>query len=159
MYITSPAVIKQINSLEGSLNLRLFERTHRGLFVTAAGKSLYRDAKYLIQYSKDSIGRAKDAMDIQEEVIRIGVSPMTPPQVLVTLWPKIQKYCPELKLKLIPFENTPENAREILGNLEQNIEMKYKKKYKRDITCRLTLHNKTGLLKRFRFIYNQNQKE
>lgn len=37
MYITSPAVIKQINSLEGSLNLRLFERTHRGLFVTQAG--------------------------------------------------------------------------------------------------------------------------
>lgn len=123
MYITSPAVIKQINSLEGSLNLRLFERTHRGLFVTAAGKSLYRDAKYLIQYSKDSVSRARDAMDIQEEVIRIGVSPMTPPQVFVTLWPKIQKYCPELKLKLVPFENTPENAREILGNLEQNIDV------------------------------------
>lgn len=111
MYITSPAVIKQINFLEGGLNLRLFERTHRGLFVTAAGKSLYRDAKYLIQYSKDSVSRARDAMDIQEEVIRIGVSPMTPPQVFVTLWPKIQKYCPELKLKLVPFENTPENAR------------------------------------------------
>lgn len=123
MYITSPAVIKQINSLEGSLNLRLFERTHRGLFVTAAGKSLYRDAKYLIQYSKESVNRAKDAMDVQEEVIRIGVSPMTPPQVFVTLWPKIQKYCPELKLKLVPFENTPENAREILGNLEQNIDV------------------------------------
>lgn len=123
MYITSPAVIKQINSLEGSLNLRLFERTHRGLFVTAAGKSLYRDAKYLIQYSKESVNRAKDAMDVQEEVIRIGVSPMTPPQVFVTLWPKIQKYCPELKLKLVPFENTPENAKEILGNLEQNIDV------------------------------------
>ncbi len=55
MYNTSPAVIKQINSLEESLTVRLFERTHRGLFVTAAGKSLYRDAKYLIQYSKDCL--------------------------------------------------------------------------------------------------------
>ena len=52
MYITAPAVIKQINSLESSLNLQLFDRTHRGLIVTEAGKSLYKDTKYIIQYSK-----------------------------------------------------------------------------------------------------------
>ena len=50
LYISAPAVIKQINSLENSLNLQLFERTHRGLIITEAGKSLYQDAKYLIQY-------------------------------------------------------------------------------------------------------------
>ena len=48
LYISAPAVIKQINSLENSLNLQLFERTHRGLIITEAGKSLYKDAKYLI---------------------------------------------------------------------------------------------------------------
>lgn len=41
LYISAPAVIKQINSLENSLNLQLFERTHRGLIITEAGKSLY----------------------------------------------------------------------------------------------------------------------
>lgn len=45
LYISAPAVIKQINSLENSLNLQLFERTHRGLIITEAGKSLYQDAK------------------------------------------------------------------------------------------------------------------
>ena len=123
LYITAPAVIKQINSLESSLDLHLFERTHRGLIVTEAGKSLYQDAKYLIQYCKDSVSRARNAQNNQEGVIRIGVSPMTPPQVFMTLWPRIQKYCPDLKFKLVPFENTPENAREILGNLEQNIDV------------------------------------
>ena len=43
LYISAPAVIKQINSLENSLNLQLFERTHRGLIITEAGKSLYQD--------------------------------------------------------------------------------------------------------------------
>ena len=123
LYITAPAVIKQINSLESSLDLHLFERTHRGLIVTEAGKSLYQDAKYLIQYCKDSVSRVRNAQNNQEGVIRIGVSPMTPPQVFMTLWPRIQKYCPDLKFKLVPFENTPENAREILGNLEQNIDV------------------------------------
>ena len=123
LYITAPAVIKQINSLESSLDLHLFERTHRGLIVTEAGKSLYQDAKYLIQYCKDSVSRTRNAQNNQEGVIRIGVSPMTPSQVFMTLWPRIQKYCPDLKFKLVPFENTPENAREILGNLEQNIDV------------------------------------
>ena len=40
LYISAPAVIKQINSLENSLDLQLFERTHRGLIITEAGKSL-----------------------------------------------------------------------------------------------------------------------
>ena len=85
LYITAPAVIKQINSLESSLDLHLFERTHRGLIVTEAGKSLYQDAKYLIQYCKDSVSRARNAQNNQEGVIRIGVSPMTPSQVFMTL--------------------------------------------------------------------------
>ena len=123
LYISPPAVIKQINLLEESLNLQLFVRTHRGLKLTEAGKSLCQDAKYIIQYCKDSVTRARNAMQQTEQVIRIGTSPMTPAQVLVDLWPKVQKYCPNIKFQLIPFDNTPENAREILGNLGANIDV------------------------------------
>lgn len=123
LFITAPAVIKQINSLEGSLNLQLFDRTHRGLIMTEAGKSIYKDAKYIIQYSRESLLRAEQAMRVDKEVIRVGISPMTPPQIFVGLFPKIQELYPEIKFQLIPFENTPENAREILGNLGQNIDV------------------------------------
>ena len=123
LYISPPAVIKQINLLEESLNLQLFVRTHRGLKLTEAGKSLCQDAKYIIQYCKDSVTRARNAMQQTEQVIRIGTSPMTQAQVLVDLWPKVQKYCPNIKFQLIPFDNTPENAREILGNLGTNIDV------------------------------------
>lgn len=103
--------------------MKLFERSHRGLHLTKAGKSLYRDAKYIIQYCRDSIIRAKNAMNEDTNVIRIGVSPMTPAQILVELWPKIHAFCPDLKFQMIPFENTPENAREILLNLGKNIDV------------------------------------
>ena len=123
LYISPPAVIKQINLLEESLGLQLFIRTHRGLQLTGAGKSLVQDTKYIIQYCKDSITRAKNAMQKDEEIIRIGTSPMTPAQVLVDLWPKLQEDCPHTKFQLVPFDNTPENAREILANLGQNIDV------------------------------------
>ena len=122
-YITPTAVIKQINLLEASLDVKLFERTHRGLILTKAGKSLYQDTKYIIQYCKDSVTRAKNAMQESANVIRIGTSPMTPAQLLMQLWPKIQVNCPDMKFQIIPFENTPENAREILGNLGKNVDV------------------------------------
>lgn len=123
LYITPTAVIKQMNLLEASLGVKLFERTHRGLILTKAGKSLYQDAKYVIQYCKDSVTRAKNAMQEDTSVIRIGTSPMTPAQLLMQLWPKIQINCPDIKFQIIPFENTPENAREILANLGRNIDV------------------------------------
>lgn len=54
---------------------------------------MYQDAKYIVQYSKESVERAREAMRENEEVIRVGVSPMTPPQVFVELWPQILKIC------------------------------------------------------------------
>lgn len=122
-YITPTAVIKQINLLESSLGVKLFERTHRGLILTKAGRSLYQDSKYIIQYCRDSAIRAKNAMQEDTSVIRIGTSPMTPAQLLMKLWGRIQTHCPDMKFQLVPFENTPENAREILGNLGKNIDV------------------------------------
>ncbi len=123
LYISPPAVIKQINGLEKSLGFSLFLRTHRGLFLTAAGASLAEDARYVIQYSKDSIVRARRAMEQGAETIRIGSSPMTPAQVLVDLMPQLQDFDQRIKFQVIPFENTPENAREILSHLGRNIDV------------------------------------
>ena len=41
LFITPPAVIKQITSLETSLDLQLFVRSPRGLKLTEAGKSIH----------------------------------------------------------------------------------------------------------------------
>lgn len=122
-YISPSAIIKQINALENALDLKLLVRTHKGLALTPAGKSLYEDAKYLIQYVEKAKERAEKAMLEKDDVIRIGTSPMTPPQFLVDIWPRIYKKNPNLKYRFVPFENTPENAREILLNLGQNIDI------------------------------------
>lgn len=58
-----------------------------------------------------------------EKIIRIGSSPTTPAQLLMQLWPEIQAQCPDIKFEIVPFENTPENAKEILANLGKNIDI------------------------------------
>lgn len=123
LYISPPAVIKQINLLEKDLDLQLFVRTHRGLRLTEAGRSLEKDARYIIEYCNASVTRARNAMQKDNEVIRIGNSPMTPAEAIVSLWPKIKDECPDIKFQLVPYFNTPENAREILANLGENIDV------------------------------------
>ena len=123
IFSTPPAVIKQITSLESGLDLQLFIRSPRGLKLTEAGRSIYRDAQYIVQYCKDSVVRAQNASQEGTHVIRIGTSPMTPGQFLLDLWPRLHEHCPDIKFQLVPYENTPENAREILRNLGQNIDL------------------------------------
>ena len=62
-------------------------------------------------------------MQNNDNMIRIGTSLMTPHQFLMDLWPQIHALRPELKFQIVNFENTPENAREILGHLGQNIDI------------------------------------
>lgn len=123
LFITPTAVIKQINLLEENLGVKLFERTHRGLKLTEAGASMYNDAKYVINYCKESVLRAKKAVLGNKNVIRIGTSPMTPAEALSKYFVRFRELAPDIKIQLVPFENTPENAREILANLGKNIDV------------------------------------
>ena len=123
LFVSPNAVMKQINLLENGLEFDLFVRTHRGVQLTPAGESLYRDAKYLIQYAKDSIIRAEKMLAEPKHVLRIGTSLTTPVQFLVSLWPQIRQHNPDLKFELVSFENTPENAREIMNHFGRNIDV------------------------------------
>ncbi|MCM1441569.1 MAG: LysR family transcriptional regulator [Roseburia sp.] len=124
LFISPPAVMKQINGLESRLGLLLFERTNHGLALTNAGKSFLQDAKYVMEYSSRAIEKAKD-IDAREngQSIRIGTSVMTPAKFVMDMWSEIQQSTPALKIELIPFENNSVNSVEILKNLGQHIDI------------------------------------
>ena len=67
LYITPPAVTKQINLLEKDLGLKLFIRTHRGLVLTEAGKSLYTTRIYAVEvFSKGRENDSQTGKDAEE---------------------------------------------------------------------------------------------
>lgn len=124
MFLTPTAVMKQIDALERRLGVALFLRTNHGLQLTEAGKSVFDDAKYLTDYARRATEKARE-IDRRENQcsIRIGTSVMTPAKFVLDIWSGIQHLAPNLKIELIPFENTPENAREILSNLGKQIDV------------------------------------
>lgn len=58
--------------------------------------------------------RVKEAEAGRHREIRIGTSPLTPPALLASLWPRIQPVIPDLSFRLVPFENDPRQAAQIL---------------------------------------------
>lgn len=123
MFITPSAVMKQIKALEQDIGVSLFKRSHHGLELTKSGNSLYYDARLLIDSAAKAAERAQALSGESDNVMRIGVSPTTPADILTNLYPVIYREWPDLKFQMIPFENTPKNAREILQNLGQEIDM------------------------------------
>lgn len=124
LFISPTAVMKQINALEERVEISLFNRTNHGLQLTEAGKSFLQDAKYVADYSARAIDKAKEFdKKAKRQSIRIGTSIMTPVKFLLDMWTEIQKQSATIQIELIPFENTPENAREILKNLGKHIDV------------------------------------
>lgn len=65
----------------------------------------------------------KSADDQGSSVIRVGTSPMTPSDFLMQLQPRIQPLYPDIRFELVPYENTPQNAQEILKILGERIDI------------------------------------
>lgn len=85
LFVSSTAIIKQMNLLEDHLEVRLFHRSHKGLSLTEAGKVFYKDAKHIIKYSENTVKRVREAERGISDIVRIGTSPITPVDCLTSL--------------------------------------------------------------------------
>ncbi len=108
LYISTNAVMKQMNSLETHLNLKLTKRTPLGIELTPAGKVIYRDAKFIKDYSKKSIAAAIKAEEKYDTTFCVGTSLLNPAKPFMDLWYSVNKEFPEYKLHLVPFEDDHE---------------------------------------------------
>jgi DNA-binding transcriptional LysR family regulator len=108
LYISSTAIMKQMNVLEAQIGVQLLSRTNHGVSATDAGISFYYDAKFMLQYSEKSIVRARQVANKDPYVIRIGNSILNPCKVLLDVWNNLSDTYPQFKMKIVPFDHDAE---------------------------------------------------
>ena len=123
LYISANAVTKQINLLEHDLGVKLFERTHQGLTLTEAGKLIDTEARKLIRHSRTVLQKAKELEHRQAQVIKVGVSLMNPANLLLEYWHKASALSPDLRLEIVPFQDTIPEFLDVLDHLGDRIDL------------------------------------
>lgn len=122
LYISSPALLKQINSLEETLGFKLFERNNKGIRLTKAGSYFLKEIEPILTEYNDVVNQSRQIESETSEIIRLGVSQMTPATPLTDLWKSKSNLLPFVRLQLVPFENKPEVAKHTEKNFEREID-------------------------------------
>lgn len=116
LFISPTAIMKQMNTLEKHLELKLFERTAGGVTLTSAGAVIYKDAKFIIEVSQKSIANARTTMHAADTTFCVGTSALNPAKPFMDLWYKVSDQFSDYKLHLVPFEDNHEG---ILSEIEK----------------------------------------
>ena len=116
LFISPTAVMKQMNALEKHLELKLIERTPSGIYLTQAGAVIYKEAKFMMEYSQKAISRAKAALYDYETTFCVGTSMLNPAKPFMDLWYLVNQDFPAYKLHLVPFADNHDG---ILSEIEK----------------------------------------
>ncbi len=76
--LTQSAMTRQVQALEQTLGVELFERTTRKVELTAAGRFLLVESVRLLGDAEQSVRRLKEEFSKAKKIVRIGVSRSIP---------------------------------------------------------------------------------
>lgn len=117
LYISPTAVMKQMNALEDHLQLKLIERTPRGIRLTPCGESIYKDSLFLFDYSRQALEKARLLDRQSQKIFRIGTSLLNPAIRFMELWYKLYDEFQDCQLQLVPFADDHEGILSEIGQI------------------------------------------
>ena len=119
LYTTPASVMNQMNKLESLIGVKLIERTNQGARLTAAGRSVYQDAKQMIEFADEAVQKARKLAFSEQNIIRVGTSIMRPCKRLIDLLSEIDDGNLPFQMQIVPFDDGPaglDSALSALGN-------------------------------------------
>ena len=122
LYITPASVMNQMNKLESIIGVKLIERTNQGVYLTASGRSIYQDAKHMIEFADEAIKKARQIAASEQNIIRIGTSILRPCKRLIDLWSKIDDGSLPFQINIVPFDDDPAGLDSVLSSLGHQVD-------------------------------------
>lgn len=102
LYISQPALSRQISALENELQIRLFDRNTKHTNLTKAGRSLYEDLSIIMTELDFALKKAKVLHDGKQNLLRIGI--FDAPYIndfWITFYKTLLKIDPSLEIEVV----------------------------------------------------------
>jgi DNA-binding transcriptional LysR family regulator len=100
LYVAQPAVSEQIRKLEAELGVRLFDRTHRSVALTVAGRALLVEARRVLHVAEGAKLAARNARDSAGARLRIGYVPDVMPSSVPRALQQLAGAAPRIDVSL-----------------------------------------------------------
>lgn len=109
-FISSTAVMKQINKLEQELDIKLFDRSSNGVRLTPAGKKFQSYAQQILKLAQQSYVACHQLAQ-NKQIIKLGTSLMHPCQTFMPIWDHVHADMTgyELQIVQLPSDLTASN--------------------------------------------------
>lgn len=122
-YISSTAIMRQMNQLEQLVNCKLFDRTYHGIELTMQGDLLYHEALRLKREDHDFLEKLAAQQDKRHYTIRVAASYMEPASRLMEIWQPLAKEHTEFQLSIVPFTEHRDAPHYLLHALNRQIDL------------------------------------
>lgn len=120
LYVTQQTLSGHISRIEKHFGTKLFDRTPP-LTLTVAGKSLYKNALFLMQFQRQVEREIQDIIDFKKNDFSVGITRDRSPSYLPLLLPTFYRQYPSVKIDLL--EGTSEEISTALfrGDIDLSI--------------------------------------
>lgn len=99
-FISSTAVMKQINKLEAEMDTKLFKRSNNGVVLTPAGKKFQGYAHQILALSQKAYIDCHNLTQ-KRKIIRLGTSLLHPSQPFMATWHRIRPEISGYELQIV----------------------------------------------------------
>ncbi|MDG0818023.1 LysR family transcriptional regulator [Bdellovibrio svalbardensis] len=100
LHVSQPTLTVAMRKLEDQLGVRLFERSKKGVTLTAAGLQIYQYSDQMVELWEEMLREAGTVNDAVRGTIRLGLHPSVARYALPTFLPSLMKEHPDLSVQL-----------------------------------------------------------
>ncbi len=101
LYMSPQTLIQQVNQLENEAQVKLLERSSKGVALTPAGQSFYLGAKNIIDLTERTLTESRKMAETPQIFLRVGLNPL--PMLMPEICMAFHARHPEVNLVFVDF--------------------------------------------------------
>ncbi len=100
-FISTPALVQQINLLEANIGFKLFNRTNQGISLTPPGELFYKSAKKILDLFESACAQGRELEKMEQLTLRIATPFEKVPNFVIEAYEAFYKDFPNASIEFI----------------------------------------------------------